>query len=99
MLPRRSAGRCRRRAVEAPARDAYGYPMPNKTEERSMRISRRKFVEFGAVGIGAGFAPRVMLAWAQPPASAAPSFALVQPELFAATGAQPNCWGDFDNDG
>lgn len=28
-----------------------------------------------------------------------PRFAPVQPELFAASGGQPNCWGDFDNDG
>jgi hypothetical protein len=26
-------------------------------------------------------------------------FVPVQPELFAAPGAQPNCWADFDNDG
>src|ERR1700692_3281704 len=26
-------------------------------------------------------------------------FVAVQPELFAAAGAQPNCWADFDNDG
>src|SRR5271169_3322657 len=30
---------------------------------------------------------------------AAQRFVPVQPELFAASGAQPNCWGDFDNDG
>ena len=28
-----------------------------------------------------------------------PRFEQVQPELFAAAGAQPNCWSDFDNDG
>jgi FG-GAP-like repeat len=28
-----------------------------------------------------------------------PRFALVQPELFAADGGQPNAWADFDNDG
>jgi hypothetical protein len=28
-----------------------------------------------------------------------PRFELVQPELFSAAGAQPNCWADFDNDG
>src|SRR5580700_136310 len=26
-------------------------------------------------------------------------FVPVQPELFAASGGQPNCWADFDNDG
>src|SRR5258707_2860197 len=28
-----------------------------------------------------------------------PTFELVQPELFGATGGQPNAWADFDNDG
>ena len=28
-----------------------------------------------------------------------PTFELVQPELFAATGGQPNAWADFDGDG
>ena len=28
-----------------------------------------------------------------------PQFELVQPDLFAASGGQPNCWADFDNDG
>ncbi|HEX3646359.1 MAG TPA: hypothetical protein VHT95_12180 [Vicinamibacterales bacterium] len=28
-----------------------------------------------------------------------PRFELVQPELFGATGGQPNAWADFDNDG
>ena len=28
-----------------------------------------------------------------------PQFELVQPELFGATGGQPNAWADFDNDG
>jgi hypothetical protein len=35
-------------------------------------------------------------------AARAPSraqFEPVQPDLFAASGAQPNCWADFDNDG
>ncbi len=30
---------------------------------------------------------------------AAQRFVRVQPDLFSAPGAQPNCWGDFDNDG
>jgi hypothetical protein len=29
----------------------------------------------------------------------APSFALVQPDLFGAPGGMPNAWADFDNDG
>ena len=28
-----------------------------------------------------------------------PHFELVQPDLFAGSGGQPNCWADFDNDG
>ncbi len=28
-----------------------------------------------------------------------PRFELVQPDLFSAAGAQPNCWADFDGDG
>ena len=36
-------------------------------------------------------------AWAE--AAPRQHFVSVQPELFAASGAQPNCWGDFDNDG
>ncbi len=32
-------------------------------------------------------------------ANAEPIFSVVQPETFAAAGAQPNCWGDFDHDG
>ena len=31
--------------------------------------------------------------------SGGPQFEPVQPELFAVSGGQPNCWGDFDNDG
>jgi hypothetical protein len=38
-------------------------------------------------------------AWSQAKTAAPPSFELVQPELFAASGAQPNCWADFDGDG
>src|SRR5262245_53987772 len=33
------------------------------------------------------------------PTPSLPRFAPVQPELFAAAGGQPNCWGDFDSDG
>ena len=36
---------------------------------------------------------------AQPGGTAAPQFELVQPELFAAPGGQPNAWADIDNDG
>ncbi len=31
--------------------------------------------------------------------AAEPRFELVQPELFSTSGAQPNCWADFDGDG
>jgi hypothetical protein len=33
------------------------------------------------------------------PQPAPPQFARVQPELFDASGAQPNAWADYDNDG
>src|SRR5882724_6694472 len=33
------------------------------------------------------------------PHDIAPRFELVQPELFGASGGQPNAWADFDNDG
>jgi penicillin G amidase len=36
---------------------------------------------------------------AAPPDFMMPRFALVQPELFSAAGAQCNCWADFDGDG
>jgi hypothetical protein len=41
------------------------------------------------------------VAWLAIPAAqtALPRFEAVQPELFAASGAQPNAWADFDNDG
>ena len=63
-----------------------------------MRIDRRGFVRIGAAGVMGGLATRRRLAWAQSPA-AAPSFELVQPELFAVSGGQPSCWADYDNDG
>ena len=36
--------------------------------------------------------------WSAPASNEAPAFELVQPELFAASGGQPNAWADFDND-
>ena len=36
---------------------------------------------------------------AQAATAAQPQFELVQPDLFAAAGGQPNCWADFDGDG
>jgi hypothetical protein len=38
---------------------------------------------------------------AKPPvvAPGGPAFEPVQPDLFTASGAQPNCWADYDNDG
>jgi hypothetical protein len=41
----------------------------------------------------------VVAALALAPRDIAPLFELVQPELFGATGGQPNAWADFDNDG
>jgi hypothetical protein len=65
-----------------------------------MALTRRGFITLSAAtmagGIGARFNPLVFDA-SDPPA--APRLDLVQPELFAATGGQPSCWADFDNDG
>jgi len=58
-----------------------------------MRLTRRSFIKAGA-GLAAGAAGGRRL-WA---AADAP-FELVQPELFAVSGGQPNCWADFDGDG
>ena len=59
-----------------------------------MRLDRRTFMGLGTVATS-GFAPRSFAA----PADNSPHFVPVQPELFAASGGQPNCWADFDNDG
>src|SRR5262245_47838374 len=42
------------------------------------------------------FAMAAVLFWA---AAAGPRFELVQPQLFAVPGGQPNAWADYDNDG
>jgi hypothetical protein len=77
-----------------------------------MKVDRRRFVmtnSLGLVGIlppawrflgdiRARIAPQTAHA-SEEPDLIMPRFALVQPELFAAAGAQPNCWADFDNDG
>src|SRR5579885_901998 len=54
------------------------------------KISRRDILQASAIAA---------LARGQLRAVPAPRFEPVQPELFAAAGAQPNCWADFDNDG
>jgi penicillin G amidase len=62
-----------------------------------MRMNRRGFVRLGAAGLAAGFASRRLDAFGA--ADIGPQFELVQPELFAASGGQPNCWADFNGDG
>src|SRR4030095_9758556 len=66
----------------------------------ALRMNLRGFVRLGAAamagGVGGRYQPLVFDA-SDPPA--APRFELVQPDLFAATGGQPSCWADFDNDG
>jgi hypothetical protein len=57
-----------------------------------MKINRRQFVQYGAAGVVGAVAGRRLFAQA-------PSFELVQPELFAVTGGQPSCWADYDGDG
>ena len=41
----------------------------------------------------------VVGAWAAGAPDGGPRFELVQPQLFAVTGGQPNAWADYDNDG
>ena len=60
-----------------------------------MRLDRRTFMGLGTVAT-CGFAQRSLAA---PAANSPRHFVPVQPELFAASGGQPNCWADFDNDG
>jgi len=67
------------------------------TPEVVMRLNRRTFIQLGAAGLATGVTGRRLRA--QPAGGAAPSFELVQPELFAVSGGQPNCWADFNNDG
>lgn len=43
--------------------------------------------------------PGAARAGTSPSSSAAPAFEPVQADLFAASGGQPNCWADYDNDG
>jgi len=59
-----------------------------------MRLNRRTFMGLGMVATR-GLARRSLAA----AADNSPHFVPVQPELFAASGGQPNCWADFDNDG
>lgn len=65
------------------------------------RVRRRRLLTAGMAAVARMFPrSRRLSPWA--PATAAvtlPQFELVQPELFAAPGGQPNCWADFDNDG
>src|SRR5205807_7932327 len=71
---------------------------PDPVSEDTMRINRRGFVKLGAAGLASGLMGRRALQ-AVAPADVAPRFELVQPDLFAVAGAQPNCWADFNNDG
>src|SRR6266699_2261311 len=62
-----------------------------------MPITRRGLVTFGAAAAAGVFvAGRRTFALA---AGSDPQFELVQPDLFAVAGGQPNCWADFNNDG
>ena len=74
-----------------------------------MRSNRRDFMKLASAGFatvmgpGAG-TPLLQRATPRKPGAAEPDlsvphFELVQPDLFAASGGQPNCWADFDNDG
>src|SRR5437588_4547213 len=62
-----------------------------------MRMNRRGFMQLGIGGAAGALAGRRVRAFA--PAAIAPQFELVQPDLFAVAGGQPNCWADFNGDG
>jgi hypothetical protein len=64
-----------------------------------MRFHRRDFMWLGPAGLGLAVARRTFAGPADSSNPPLPHFEPVQPELFAASGGQPNCWGDFDNDG
>lgn len=75
-----------------------------------MKSNRRKFLAGTSAAIAGGlslpsygFAQTATAAPASAPGHAPdfimPRFEPVQPELFSAAGAQPNCWADFDGDG
>lgn len=65
-----------------------------------MRFDRRNFVGLGMAGFAAAFSSaRNSFAASGSEDLSVPRFEPVQPELFAAAGGQPNCWGDYDNDG
>jgi hypothetical protein len=73
-------------------------------------MNRRKFLTTGSFGFAGATLPRgVASALMQAPKTVAtvnppppdfllPKFELVQPELFSLSGAQTNCWADFDGD-
>src|SRR5437660_12419243 len=54
------------------------------------KLHRRDFIRLASAGFTGIVSSR---------AEDAPHFEPVQPDLFAASGAQPNCWADFNNDG
>ena len=62
-----------------------------------MRMNRRGFVRLGSAGVAAGLASRRLRAFGA--MDTGPQFELVQPDLFAVAGGQPNCWADFNGDG
>jgi penicillin G amidase len=78
-----------------------------------MRVKRRQFIRMSSAGLVGALTPawhslgKMPTGIAMPQIAGAPGepnlimprFVPVQPELFAAAGAQPNCWADFDNDG
>src|SRR6266571_2458508 len=65
--------------------------------EDPVRLNRRAFIQLGGAGLVTGLkGPRSRARSAD---AALPAFELVQPDLFAVSGGQPNCWADFNNDG
>src|SRR5438132_546170 len=83
-------GPCRR-----PCRVDIDVPRIHGTVDQGVSVGVIRFTAVGLTVLAAAGAGR-QIAGGQ---SSGPDFELVQPDLFGASGAQPNAWADFDNDG
>ena len=104
--PHRRAGRRGQRVPPRPPREPGRRvpPRPPRGPGRRLRPGpphgRVLLTLFALIPL-AGCAPEALPPDEAPPPDAfpKPNFDRVQPELFAAPGAQPNAWADFDRDG
>ena len=77
-------------------------PDPRQSSQRGLGARRRIIRPHGGAAVTRPLrlsVPAILLALAVSSAARSPRFELVQPELFAASGAQPNAWADYDGDG